>query len=183
MFLCNTGGLIAVNGDPHYSVLLPTGQLLCYSVHGEKDFSFNLITNELMIMNALFIPDPRREEVTWIGSLGVVLRSAPYGGHNETKIRFDAGERRIYVGEKVALVADGIDRLSLGGGRLIVSESGGRKGTKKKRHEVFVDLLDMGLSFSVEFVKFHLGITWRDVKQQPRESHGLIGRHTFRVIV
>ncbi len=166
---------ITVSGDPHFSVLLPTGQLLCYSVHGEKDFSFNLITNDFMVMNARFIPDPTREEVTWIGSLGVVVRAATYGDSNVTKIRFEAGERKVYVGDKATLVADRVERLSIGDGRLVISESSGRKGARRKQHKVFVDLTDYGLSFSVQFVKFHLGLMWRRVYQQPRNSHGLIG--------
>ncbi len=50
-------GPIGLGDDPHYSILLPSGQLLCYSVQGEHNFTFNLISNSLLQMNALFVPD------------------------------------------------------------------------------------------------------------------------------
>ena len=90
--------------DPHYSILLPTGQLLCFTVHVQSGFSFNLISNKQMHMNALFVQDPRREEITWIGSLGVVLRVTKYKHSIVTKLRIDAIEKKIYVGDKVTLL-------------------------------------------------------------------------------
>ena len=53
-----------MGGDPHFSIMLPTKQQLCYSIQGESGFTFNLISNELMQMNALFVADSKREEVT-----------------------------------------------------------------------------------------------------------------------
>ncbi len=49
--------------DPHFSIVLPSGRLLCYTVQGEHGFSFNLISNKKMTMNARFVPDSRRSEV------------------------------------------------------------------------------------------------------------------------
>ena len=172
---------VTVGGDPHYSVLLPTGQLLCFSVHGEKDFSFNLISNDLMHMNALFIQDPIRDEITWIGSLGIVVKNTPtlYSKSNVTRLRFEAGEKMVYIGDKVTLVAQKVARITFSNGKLTISEMPGHK--KMKRHEVHVDLQDVGLSFSVRFVKNHLDLAWERVDKQPNNFHGMIGELTIFV--
>ncbi len=164
-----------MRGDPHYSVLLPTGQLLCYSVHGEKDFTFNLISNDLLQMNARFIGDPIREEITWIGSLGLVVKQTPnpYSKSNITKLRFEAGEKKVYIGDKASLVAQRVERLTFHNGKLTISENPSLK--KRKRHNVLIDLKDIGLSFSVMFVKDHLDLSWKRVDKQSRTSHGMIG--------
>ena len=166
---------MGIGEDPHYSILLPTGQLLCFSVRGGKNLSYNLISNQLIVMNALFIPDSKREEITWIGSLGIVVKGMSYRQSNVTKLKFEALGKKVFVGNKVTLMAQRVGKLTFGGWRLLVAESGGQENLLKKRHEVQVDLLDVGLSFSVRFVKNHLDLTWKKVEKQPRDSHGLIG--------
>ena len=51
-------------GDPHFSVLLRDGSLLCYSVQGESNSAFNLISSTDFLVNAKFVPDSKREGVT-----------------------------------------------------------------------------------------------------------------------
>jgi hypothetical protein len=46
--------------DPHFSIVLPSSRLLCFTVQGEHGFAFNLINNEHLHMNALFVPDSQR---------------------------------------------------------------------------------------------------------------------------
>ncbi len=168
-----------MGGDPHYSIILPTGQLLCFSVHGEKDFTFNLISNDVLQLNALFIRDPIREEITWIGSLGIVVKSTPnpYSKSNITKLRFEAGEKKVYIGDKASLVAQRVERITFNNGKLTIAQAPGLK--RGKRHEVQVHLLDIGLVFSVRFVKHHLDLAWEKVFSQPRDSHGIIGRRAI----
>ena len=163
--------MIVANGDPHFSVLLPTGQLLCYTIQGEHGLIFNLITNDLMQVNALFVPDAIRSEVTWIGELGIVVKGARYKTLNDTKLRFSAKEKRVYLGEGIILAAERVEMIHLANGKLTLVE------TEKKSSltEVDVFLEDVGLGFSVRFVKgSHLDMVWKKVSQQPH-SHGLIG--------
>ena len=158
-----------MGGDPHFSVLLPTGQLICYSIQGEHGFFFNLITDEVMQVNALFIPDAVRSEVTWLGALGIVVKGMTNG---TTKLQFVANENKINIGARAILDAKGIEKVVLSKGKLTLVEN------KKKRGnlvEVDVVLEDVGLEFSVRFVKStHLDMTWKKVQKQPH-SHGLIG--------
>ena len=163
-------------GDPHYSILLPNGQLLCFTVHGQSGFSFNLISNKQMHMNALFVQDPKREEITWIGSLGVVVRGTRYKMINITKLRFDASDKKIYVGDKVTLLAQKTESLTLCKGKLSIAEFT----SKPKYPVVHVDLQDVGLSLTVRFKRFHLDIMWNKVDKQPKDTHGLIGELKYK---
>ena len=164
-----------MGGDPHYSIMLPTGQLLCFSVHGEKNFPFNLISNSLLQMNAFFIEDARREEITWIGSLGVVVQHSSYKKSNTTKIRFEAKDQMIYINNGVSLLGKRVEKLTLANGKLTITEGLRRRGNRKP--EVEVDLVDIGLHFTVRFVKKrHLDMTWKRVELQPSDSHGFIGK-------
>ena len=171
-----------MGGDPHYSVLLPSGQLLCFSVQGETGFSFNLISNKLMHMNALFVQDAVRDEVTWIGELGIVVRNTPYKKFKHTKLRFVVEEKKIYIGEEVALQVQKIDKLTFSNGKLMINESSRTKGEKSP--EVYVDLQDVGLSFKVRFTKSkHLDLSWERVAKQPADSHGMIGEGYLKLIM
>ncbi len=161
-----------MGGDPHFNIVLPNHQQLCFSVQGEHGYSFNLISNKLIHMNARFVPDPKREEVTWIGSLGIVVTSRKM---NETKIRFEAKEKMIYIGEKLSLHVRRVEKLTFSDGKMTVSE--GFRGNSGGHFRVGVELVDIGLSFSVNFVKEHLDLTWNKVGRQPPKSHGIIGKY------
>lgn len=161
-----------MGGDPHFSILLPNGQQLCFSVQGEHGFVFSLISNKILHMNAKFVPDSRRSEVTWIGSLGMVVRSKK--ANTTSKLRFEASSKTVHVGDKVNLKAQSVKKLTFNNGKLTITESDPsiRKHTNP---QVEVDLKDVGISFTVTFVKSHLDMTWNKVKPQPKDSHGIIG--------
>ncbi len=126
-----------------------------------------------MQVNAHFVPDIRREEVTWIGAMGIVVKGSRYKQLNDTKLRFMAKEGKIFLGEKVKLDAKGVAKIHLAKGKLTLDENERAGGAA----EVDVVLEDVGLEFSVRFVKGnHLDMIWKKVLQQSKESHGLIGR-------
>ena len=126
-------------------------------------------------MNALFVPDAIRSEVTWLGSLGVVIKNNAFKRSNTTKMRFVADTKKIYIGNKIKLNADAVEKLTFVNGKLQISEAE-RDDSQKTHLEVQVDLMDLGLSFAVWFVKGnHLDMKWNNVLQQPKNSHGIIG--------
>ncbi len=168
---------VGMGGDPHYSILLPTGQLLCYSVQGEHDFAFNLISNKLLQMNALFIADSKRDEITWIGELGVVVRNGTKKQNgNSTSLRFCAKEQVVCIGDKVKLNANGVDRLTFSNGKLSISER--LEEGDLERPEVLMEFPDFGISFTVVFVRGkHLDMIWNKVEPNMGKSHGMIGKY------
>ena len=164
-----------MGGDPHYAIPLPTGQLLCFTLHGDSQHIFNLISNSLVHVNARFVPDPRRQEVTWIGSVGISILGSVYRRDNTTKLQFDAAEQRISVGRDVVLKARNVEKLIFSSGKLSVSDVFRPKSSKDI--SVAVELEDMGLSFTVFFKKNHLDIGWNRVSFQGRDSHGILGEN------
>jgi len=73
-------------------------------------------------MNAIFIPDSRRAEVTWIGTLGIVVTDSSTKGTNETSLLFEIKTQRVTVNNKVKLIAKNTDRITLSNGKLSISE-------------------------------------------------------------
>ena len=165
---------MGLGGDPHFSIILPNGQLLCFSVQGEHGFVFNLISNKIVHMNAKFIPDSQRSEVTWIGSLGMVVRSKK--ANTTSKIRFEALNKMVYVDDKVSLNAQSVKRLTFANGKLTVTESDPTVRKGGIHPQVEVDLQDVGIAFTVRFVKDHIDMVWNKVRKQPKVSHGIIGK-------
>ena len=114
-----------------------------------------------------------REEITWIGSLGVVVQQTRYKNSSLTKIRFEAQGKMIYINSGIKLHAEQVEMLTIANGKLTISEAVRKKG--EKRPEVQVDLVDAGLAFSVRFVKKHMDMSWKKVDSFLKDSHGLIG--------
>ena len=110
-------------------------------------------------MNALFVADSVREEVTWIGQLGMVIKNSHYKDSEMTAITFDANKKTIVVGSDVVLNAENIEQLTFKEGRLAISEA--KHDCDSSCHVV---LLDVGLNFSVHFVKNNHTLTWCGTK-------------------
>lgn len=165
----------AVFGDPHFNIMLPNKQSLCFTLQGEHGFVFNLVSNQLLQMNALFVQDKERSEVTWLGSLGLVVKNNRFKKSNVTKLRLVADERMIYIGDKIKLCAKSVEKLIFVDGKLKIVEAV-RENDQKVRLAVQINLVDLGLNFVVWFVKgSHLDMMWNNVLQQPKGSHGIIG--------
>ena len=156
--------------DPHFSVVLPSDKLLCFSVQGNHGFSYNLISNRVVHMNAIFVPDSRRKEVTWIGTLGILVSNSSEKRLNKTSLMFDVKTQKIVINNKVKLTAKSIGKITLSNGKLSISEA-----HESQYPEVFVNLVDVNLRFSVVFKTEHLDMFWHSTGQQIEDSHGLIG--------
>ena len=159
--------------DPHFSVVLPSEKLLCFSVQGDHSLSYNLISNRMLHMNAIFIPDSRREEVTWIGSLGIMVADSSAKRVNETSLLFEIKSQRVTINNKVKLIAKNIDKITISNGKLSISEAPRFQGFRYPK--VLVNLDDAGLRFTVMFKNEHLDMFWHSTGQQNEDSHGLIG--------
>ena len=165
--------LDSMGDDPHFAVALPDGKLLCYTVQGEHGFAFNLISNSKVYMNAMFVPDARREEVTWLGTMGIVVNNGGHKKSNLTKLRFVAGENTINIDHHMVLEARNIEKITFEKGKMTVSEAPPTEGYKHPF--VHVDLKDAELSFSIRFMTEHLDLYWHSTGQKMANSHGLIG--------
>lgn len=163
-----------MGGDPHFSIILPTGQQLCFSVQGEHDFTFNLISSPLLSINARFDQDAHRPEVTWIGSLGIVVKVAK----TVTKIHFESATKSIHIGDRAAISAENIEKLVVRKGKLQVSENPlGIKGPHAVP-EVQVEIPNAGISFGVRFMKSHIDMVWQKMQgDHLTNPHGMLGMY------
>ena len=163
------------NGDdPHFAVTLATGHTLCYTVQGEHGFAFNLISNEKLYMNAMFVPDALRDEVTWLGTMGIVVKNNGYKRSNMTKLRFVSIVNEIYIDDQMVLKARNIEKITIQNGKVMISEAPPMESYKQPF--VRVDLNDVELSFSIKFMTEHLDLFWHSTGQKTADSHGLIGK-------
>lgn len=163
---------MTLGDDPHFSVVLPSKKLLCFSVQGDHGYHYNLISNKHLTMNAKFVPDSRREEVTWIGSLGLVIHGSNYRGDNGTSIRLESRTPLISINDKVKLHPAKIDQIAVIDGKMKVKEVAGfLKGFRYPS----VRFNMTGISFSVMFKREHLDLFWHSTKHQTANSHGIIG--------
>ena len=172
--------IVVVGDDPHFAVGLPDGKLLCYTVQGEHGFAFNLISNKRLYMNAMFVPDAKREEVTWLGNMGIVINNHGYKKTNMTKLRFQAIKNLIHINNQMTLEARNIDKLTFKSGKLIISEALQVEGYKQPM--VRIDLVDVELSFSIKFMTDHLDLFWHSTGQKLADSHGLIGKDAANIL-
>ena len=107
-------------------------------------------------MNAMFVADSRREEVTWLGSMGIIVQNSQYKTSNATYLRFETKGKKIYVGDKVILEAKNIEKLNFN--KLTITEAAPFEGFQYP--SVLVDLQDVGLNFTVKFTNEHLDLFW-----------------------
>ena len=164
---------IGMGDDPHFSIYLPSGEMLCYTVQGEHGFAFNLINNKQLIMNAKFVPDARREEVTWLGSMGIIIQNSNYGGSNDTRLRFEAQEKTLYINDKVVLSAKNVEKLTFSNGKMTISEAAPMEGFHYP--SLLVDLQDVEVSFTIKYTNQHLDMFWHSTGKKVTNSHGIIG--------
>ena len=167
---------MGLGDDPHFSVVLPSNKMLCFSVMGKHYLSYNLISNPKLVMNAIFFPDSKREEVTWIGALGIVVKNSS-SNCSQTKLRFMAIPPKISINDKATLFPKDINKITLRNGQLTVSDNLSEKPkTGFYYPSVLVSLEDVGLKFTIKFKREHLDLFWHNTAQQHRQSHGLIGK-------
>ena len=169
--------------DPHFAVALPSGSFLCYSIQGDHNRVFNLISNRDVHINALFVPDKKQSGVTWIGALGIVSHRKVSGYDNATFISLNASNKSVAVvtrnyvrGKKscktVLLKAKQVSGITIINNQLYIR----RRVSFMVKPLVNVLLADAKLNFTVKFDGPHLDMHWDNVGTQAPLSHGLIGQ-------
>lgn len=154
-----------MGGDPHFTVRLPSGQLLCYSVQGEPGSIFNLISSKDLEINALFIPQ-RKQTKTWLGVIGVVV--------NGRKLIFNVTSGTIQMDDSMKMEANLVEKIKLTSGKFYLTMM---TGSARARH-VEVDLAEYDVRFLIVFVgRQHLDLVWFSGGIEDKGSfHGLIGK-------
>ena len=162
MYMCGS--------DPHFAIQLSEGELLCYTFQGRHNTTFNLLGNDHLQMNALFVPDATDYDNTWLGSIGVTALG--YG--QNTTLQFTAADWLIRIGDRVELDAKTIKKLTFKNGELSVLHVPSNHTQRYPR--VLVDFIDSKLSFTVGYTKnSHLDLYWHSTGIPSKISTGVVG--------
>ena len=161
---------LCVGSDPHFAIRLPGGSLLCYTFQGRYNAIFNLVSNDQLQMNALFVPDDTAYNNTWLGSIGISILD---DGKKATTLQFTAADQLVRIGERVQLDARTVKKLSFQKGKLSVVEVPSNHTPRYPR--VQVEFIDSELDFTVRFAKNnHLDLYWHSTGLFDN-SRGVVG--------
>ena len=154
-----------VGGDPHFTVPLMSGKTLCYSIQGYPGLAFNLISNDHITINAMFIDSINDEsEVTWIGKMAIV----PRGGENYQSIVLDSTNQQVIIEGQGEFKASVVQELHIYGHNNISVRF-----TKGMARQLAM--------FEVTFHSNHLDVDWKMQDDMIKNSHGLMGKQALPV--
>ena len=156
--------------DPHFAVLLPSKQQLCFTVQGEPGFIFNLVEGTHLTVNAMFVQDRVRKEVTWIGTLAVVVDNTRY---SKVTLRFEADKEIVYINERTHFYVRNISEISFGKKGMNVKST-----PKRNPSQINVNIRQIGLKFTIDFVGQHLDTIYHKIPSNQHNSsyRGLLGQ-------
>ena len=162
---------VCIGSDPHFGIRLPEGSLLCYTFQGEHNSTFNIISNSQFKMNALFVPDSRRVNNTWIGSIGITVY---HNGKKTTTLQFIAANNTIIIASRIEVDAYTVGKISFHQERYTIVDATYKNSSRFPR--VDVEFLDSDLKFTVAFVKDqHINLEWHSVGEPFMDSRGVVG--------
>ena len=148
-----------VGSEPHFSVQLSSGQMLCFSIHGQTGTSINLISSNDLEVNAVFVDHDHSHD-----SLGAIefLRGNRRLVINATssKVCID-GQVKVDF-KRVQKVTMVNDKLSL----MMLDES------MHPSNEVDVIIDDLSFSFTI--TNYHIDVMMSN-RGQSQHFHGLLG--------
>ena len=165
------GAEACIGSDPHFAIRLPRGNLLCYNFQGQLSTTFNLVSNDHLVMNACFIPYDTAWDNTWLGSIAITIL---HEGIKMITLQFTAANQLVLIGERVQLDARTIKKLSFSKGRLTIIKAASNHTCTYPR--VQVEFIDSHLDFTVRFVKNnHLDLYWHSTGEPVKHSKGVVG--------
>lgn len=154
-----------------------SGKTLCYSIQGYPGLAFNLITNDYITINAMFIDsinDP--SEATWIGKLAIV----PRGGENYQSIILDSTNQQVIIDGQGKFLAAVVQELHIYGHNNIsvrFTKGLARKSGNPVVRVVYTRPLAI---FEVTFHSNHLDVDWKMQDDMIKNSHGLMGKKSYK---
>ena len=158
--------------DPHFIVLLPGGEKLCYSVQGQPGKIFSLFKNEIVQVNAQYVPAHGRHHSTYLGAVGITcFKGAPI------TIVFTAINQMITISSGLEIDARQIVEITFKDNDVILTEADEEAKKAHRHHGIHVEVTDLKLAFSVWIMdSAYLDVTWHSPGHLKQDSQGLIGR-------
>ena len=164
--------------DPHFTCPLRNGEMLCFNVQGEPDFTFNLISSEYINLNALFVKPADEEsrsidaDSTFVSEVGLLVKSEDQD--NPIKIKLSALDHSINVSGSHTVITDDSVTVKIGKDGEINIGTSVLPSKNEKEALIYVET-DYGVAIKVRFLKKHLDMFITDNSGFTNNTHGLLG--------
>ena len=157
-----------------------SGKTLCYSIQGYPGLAFNLISNNHITINAMFIDSVNdKTEATWIGKLAIV----PRGGEDYQSIILDSTKQQVIIEGQGEFMAEVVHELHIYGHNNIsvrFTKGLARQSGNPVVRVVYTNPLAI---FDVTFHSNHLDVDWKIQDNMLVNSHGLMGKKSLPIII
>ena len=164
--------------DPHFFLPLANGDHMCFSIQGEPDFAFNLISDKYIKLNGQFVL-PAEEEShtisnvsTFLGDLGLVITNQKT--NSSTVIKVSAVDHSVLVGNSLTIVKDRPVTVNVFD-KITISVDAHVQTKRLKDESAWLYISTDGFGIKVRFYKKHLDMFLTKTNGLTKEAHGLIG--------
>ena len=158
---------------------------MCFSIQGQPNFAFSLISDKYIQLNGQFV-QPAEEEShtianisTFLGDLGLVVKNPETG--NTTVIKVSAQDHSVAVGNSLTIVKDKqvtvnvFDTVSI-----TVDTKLHPSGLKDTSTWLYINAGGFGVK--VMFYKKHLDMFLTNTTRLTKEAGGIIGNYKFCIM-
>ena len=170
-----------VGCDPHFYLPLANGDHLCFSIQGQPNFAFNLISDKYIQINAEFVLPAEGESntianvSTFIGDLGMVIRNKDTD--KQVVIHVSAQDHSVLVDDSLAIVKDKTVFVDVSNGKVAININADSQNTKVKKDEsAWLYINTEGFGVKVKFYKKHLDMLFTETNGLSKDALGLIGK-------
>ena len=167
-----------VGCDPHFFLPLANGDHMCFSIQGEPNFAFNLISDKYIKLNGQFVL-PAEEEShtisnvsTFLGDLGLVITNQKT--NSSTVIKVSAVDHSVLVGNSLTIVKDRPVTVSVFE-KVSTSVDAHVQTTRLRDESAWLFISTDGFGIKVRFYKKHLDMFLTKTNGLTKDAHGLIG--------
>ena len=172
---------MSVACDPHFYLPLVNGDHMCFSVQGEPNFAFNLISDECIKLNAQFVLPAKdgsntiANVSTFLGDLGMVVHNQ--NTDKDVVIHVSAQDHSVLVGNSLTVVKDKPVFVDVLNSKVSVDVNINKQTTKLTKDEsAWLYINTEGFGIKVRFYKKHLDMFFTTTSGLSKKAHGLIGK-------
>ena len=171
-----------MGNDPHFLLPLPNGDQLCFSIQGQPNFAFSLISDKYIQLNGQFVlPAPEESHIisnvsTFLGDLGLVVKN-PVSG-NVTIIKVSAQDHSVTVGDSLTIIKDRQVMVKVSNKvQITVDDKVEDNVLKDVSSWLFINT--DGFNIKVMFYKKHLNMFVTKASGLTKEANGIIGNFVY----
>ena len=171
-----------MGNDPHFLLPLPNGDQLCFSIQGQPNFAFSLISDKYIQLNGQFV-EPALEEShtisnvsTFLGDLGLVVTNPVTG--NVTIIKVSAQDHSVTVEDSLTIIKDRPVMVEVSNKVQITIDAKAEVNVLKDA-STWLYVNTEGFGIKVKFYKKHLNMFMTKTSGLTKRANGIIGNFVY----